>query len=132
MGQTGRFRLPTVAGLMAVAAVTLAAASAVHFGVVLPPRLSDPFRGAAIPEAVVAAVLAGGLATVLSCRAVAWPVALGTTLFALLAVVYGLTVTVGGGRTGDVAYHLSLLAVLLAAAALLLAPGGRRALSAAK
>ncbi len=49
-----------IAGLMLVEAVTLAIASIVHFGVVIPlgvVTLDDPFAGARIPEAIIAVVV---------------------------------------------------------------------------
>ena len=120
-----------VAALLSVAALTLALASVVHFGVVIPlgvTTVHDAFMGAAIPEAVIAVVLGAGALSVLTHRRASWPLALGTALFALLGVLYGLTVTVGGSRTGDVAYHLTLLGILVVTVGLLLTPAARRAL----
>jgi hypothetical protein len=122
-----------VAALQSVAAVTLALASVVHLGVVIPLGLTtvrDPFMGAAIPEAVLAIALGAGVLGVLTRWTASWPLALGTGLFALLGVLYGLTVTVGGPRTGDVAYHFTLLGILVVTVAVLLTPAGRRALRA--
>jgi hypothetical protein len=56
--------------------------------------------------------------------------ALATALFTLLVTLYGLSITVSGGRTGDVAYHLVLLSMLVILVGLLLSPPGRRALRA--
>ena len=61
-----------------------------------------------------------------------WGVALGTTLFALLATGFGLTITLGSGRTGDIAYHLSIFAVLAVTVVLLLLPAARRDLEVLK
>jgi hypothetical protein len=124
-----RLRIP-VGLLMSAAAVTLAAASVLHFGVTIPlgpVTVSDPFKGAAIPEAVIATVVAVGGVSVLARRSASWWPGLGTTLFALLGTAYGLTVTVPRGQLGDIVYHLSLLTLLLAAAGLLVASGGWRA-----
>jgi hypothetical protein len=112
--------------LLTVGAVTLGLASAIHFGVPLIVR--DPFAGAAIPEAILAVVLAVGAASVWSRIGAAWGVAIATTLFGLAGVGFGFSLTVGTGRTGDIAYHASLLAVLMAAALLLLTPAARRTL----
>src|SRR5579884_3780680 len=117
-----------VVGSLALAVLTLAVASAVHLGVAVRlgvVTLEDPFRGAAIPEAVIAAVLAGGLGAVLAGRPTGRRVGLGTTLFAILGVGYGLNVTVRGTRSGDVVYHLALLALLVASLGLLLLPAVR-------
>jgi hypothetical protein len=134
LGSAPARRSPLAIGIglvMVAATVSLAIASLLHFGVTLPlgtVTISDPFRGAAIPEAVLAAVLGIGAAFVLTGRSAAGWVALATTLFALLGTLYGLTVTVRRGEIGDIAYHLSLLTLLIAAVALLLSPAGRRAL----
>jgi hypothetical protein len=123
--RTGTLR-HCIAGLMALAAVTLGVASTIHFGVRL-GMIHDPFAGAAIPEAVIAFVVACGCVAVIVRRA-AWPVSLGTTLFALVGVLYGLSVTLRGDRTGDIAYHLSLLVVLVVTLCLLVTPAARGAL----
>ncbi|MCL5952792.1 MAG: hypothetical protein M1132_13930 [Chloroflexi bacterium] len=121
-----------ICGLMVVATVAFAVASIIHFGVTLtlgPVRINDPFGGAAIPEAVIAAVLAMGSATLIARWAMAWPSALGATLFAFLLTIYGLTVTLRSSRTGDIAYHISILVVLAVIVGLLLLPAARRNLS---
>ena len=46
--------------------------------------------------------------------------ALGTSLFALLLTIFGLTVTIGSGRTGDIVYHVTVLVALLVIVALLI------------
>jgi uncharacterized membrane protein len=46
--------------------------------------------------------------------------ALAATVFSIVATFYGLSVTLGSGRTADVAYHASVLGVLLLVLALLL------------
>jgi hypothetical protein len=112
--------------LLTVGAVTLGLASAIHFGV--PLIVQDPFPGAAVPDAILAVVLAVGAASVWSRIGAAWGVAIATTLFGLAGVGFGFSLTVGTGRTGDIAYHASLLAVLMAAALLLLTPAARRTL----
>lgn len=124
-----RVRAAAIGLLMLVTAVAFALASLIHFGVTLiagPVRLDDPFRGAAIPEAVIAAVLVLDAVAALARRSYAWWAALAATLFSLLVTLYGLSVTLGSGRTGDVRYHLAVLASLAVIAGLLLLPGGRR------
>jgi hypothetical protein len=129
--QTVGMRLWIPVGLlMSAAAVTLVVASVLHFGVTIPlgpVTVRDPFKGAAIPEAVIATVVAVGGVSMLTRRSASWWLGLGTTLFALLGTGYGLTVTVPRGQLGDIVYHLFLLTLLLAAAGLLLASGGWRA-----
>jgi hypothetical protein len=48
------------------------------------------------------------------------------TLFALLGTAYGLTVTLGSARTGDIAYHVGILVVLAVILGLLLVPRRKR------
>ena len=121
-----------VCGLMVVATGAFAVASIVHFGVVIalgPVTIDDPFPGAAIPEAIIAVVLGIGSVTVIARLAARWRVALAATLFALLVTIYGLTVTVGSSRTGDITYHVTILVVLVLSVGLLLLPTGRHGLS---
>ena len=121
-----------ICGLLGLAAAAFVVASLVHFGVVIPLgllTLDDPFPGAAIPEAILALVLAIGALSVLARRPARWRVALAAALFAFLVTLYGLTVTVGSARTADITYHISILVVLVVIIGLLLLPQGRRALS---
>lgn len=116
--------------LMLLMSLTLAVASAVHFGVRL-AGLADAFPGAAPPEAILAVVMAAGTAAAWrgSARARTW--ALGATLVTVAGFLLGLRFTLFGGRehaTGDVVYHLAGFAVLLGIVALLLTRQGRRAL----
>ena len=112
--------------LLTVGAVTLGLASAIHFGV--PLIVQDPFAGAAIPEAILAFILAVGAAAVWSRHGAAWGVALGTTLFTLAGVGFGFSLTLASARSGDIAYHAALLTLLVTAALLLLTPVARRTL----
>ena len=123
--------LIAIRALMIMATVAFAVASLVHFGVVItlgPVRIDDPFKGAAIPEAIIAVVLGVGSVTVIARWPAGWPLALATTLFALFLTIYGLTVTVRSARTGDVTYHVAILVVLVVIVGLLLVPAGRRRL----
>jgi hypothetical protein len=117
-------RLSTgAAALLSVAALTLAVASLLHFGVAVrigATTIGDPFALAAVPEAVLAVVVGAGAATLLARLAVARWLAPAATLLALAGTLYGLTVTLRRGEPGDIAYHLALLTVLLASAVLLL------------
>jgi len=115
--------------LLSIAAVTLAVASLLHFGVAIPlgsATISDPFADAAIPEAVIAVVVAAAaVATLARLPAAGW-MALAATLFALAGTLYGLTVTLRRGQAGDIVYHLGLLTILIASAVLLLVALRRR------
>jgi hypothetical protein len=103
--------------LLLFEAATFAVAAAIHFGAFL-----DGYghRKAGTPETVIAVVLVGGLA--LTSRA-GWArkAATAAQAFAALGVLVGLfTIAVGvGPRTElDVAYHVTILAVLVAGLAL--------------
>lgn len=119
-----------IAALMAATSATLAVASALHFGVVLhlgAATIDDPFPGAAIPEAVITGVLACGVVAIVMRAHAAWALAIGSTLFAIVGFLVGLTFTVPDlpMRMGDLIYHLCGLLMLLAALELLLLPTGR-------
>jgi hypothetical protein len=117
-----------VVGLMIGSALSFLCASLLHFGVTISifgHRIHDPFLGAAIPAMVIAIVMGIGSAIVLKRHRVSWVVALSAISLALLGVIYGLTVTLQGGRIGDITYHFSVLALLLIALILLLVPKTR-------
>src|SRR2546423_14223990 len=81
---------PLVGRLMLAEAVTFAIASILHFGV------AESFIAAAIPEAIIAVVLAVGAVSIMRRPAGSWWIAMGTTLFALAGVIIGLSVILGG------------------------------------
>jgi hypothetical protein len=108
--------------LMAFAALTFALASLIHFGTPLPLGFTTvrvPFPGAAVPESIIAFVVGAGALNMWTSRWAPRAIAAGTTLFALIGTVYGLSVTLRSTRTGDVVYHLGVLAVLLVVLGLL-------------
>ena len=109
---------------MTVASVTFVLASLVHFGNRIPlgvVTLDDPFRDAAIPEAIIAAIMAVGLVGLLAGNR--W-LALGATVFATAGTILGLSIVLSStaGRTGDIAYHVSVLTVLVVTIGLLVTP----------
>jgi hypothetical protein len=119
-----------IVGLLVATAITLAAASTIHFGVAV-AGVDDRFPGAALPEAIISVVVLAGAAAAALRVSHAWGWALAATLFGILGFLVGLRFTLFGGRpvvSGDVAYHLAGLLVLLAIAGLLLSPRGRVAL----
>ena len=131
-GQRGSIS-KAIAGLMLVEAVTLAIASIVHFGVVIPlgvVTLDDPFAGARIPEAIIAVVVGVAALSLLTRWAGAWWLALAATIFAIAGVLVGVSIVLSGtvSRTGDLIYHLSLLVALLVTVALLFTPAARHAI----
>lgn len=106
-----------IAGLMIVTACTLLIASLIHFGPRLPLGLvtiQDPFSGAATPEAVLGVILGLGAAFFISGRPGGREMAAASAIFTLLLSLYGLSITLREGRTGDVVYHITLLVMLAA------------------
>lgn len=97
-----------VAALMAVEAASLAVASALH----LSGADGNDATGAGIAEAVICVVLLVG--TIAYLRA-PWgrTAALAATGFAIAGFCYGLSLTVRGGGAGDVAYHATVLPLLI-------------------
>ena len=106
--------LERIAWLLLFVAVTLGVASALHLsgGV----HGSPPFDAdhAGIAEALIGAVLAGAGLLMLRAPARARAVGLAGTAFAVVGFGVGLSFTVQGGHAPDVAYHVTLLPVLLA------------------
>jgi hypothetical protein len=91
---------------MAAEAATFAIASAIHFG--------TGFTQAAIPELIIAVVLAAGSSAVLTQRAYAWGFAVGTTAFATFGTTVGLAIIASGRQDlPDLVYHASILTALV-------------------
>lgn len=121
-------RVRRVGAVMAFIASTLAVASALHLSGNVHGR-SQPFDAshAGIAEALIAAVLAGGAVAMLRPPDRARPVGLLTVGFAIVGFLVGLSMTVRGGNAPDIAYHVTLLPVLVAGfVTLLRTPAGRR------
>jgi hypothetical protein len=107
-----------IAALMVLEAASLAVASALH----LSGAGGNDATGAGIAEAVICVVLLGG--TIAYLRA-SWgrTAALATTGFAIAGFCYGLSVTVRGGDAGDVAYHATVLPLLIVTMILIVRAG---------
>lgn len=92
---------------MAAEATTFALASAAHF--------ATGFTDAAIPELLIAVVVGLGSLAVFFRRPHAWGAAAGTTTFAALGTIVGLTIIATGRQDApDLAYHATILAALTA------------------
>ena len=76
--------------------------------------------GAGIAEAAIAIVLACGAISLLRPGARGRGTALAATGFAIIGVLYGLSITTQGGDLPDIVYHATLLPRLIATFALLL------------
>jgi MFS family permease len=108
-----RVRQP-IAALIALAASTLAIMSVLHLTGILAGG-TRPFNrtDAGIAEAVICVVLIGGAAALARDPLHGRPISLGTIGFAILGVIAGLNFTIQGGDAIDVAYHATLLPLLL-------------------
>jgi hypothetical protein len=97
-----------IAALMAVEAASLAVVSALH----LSGADGTDATGAGVAEAVICVVLLGG---VIAYRRAPWgrTAAAAATGFAIVGFCYGLSLTVRGGDAGDVAYHATVLPLLI-------------------
>jgi len=109
------------AAVMLAEAATFGVASYLHLDGRIPLGFTtitgEHFSRASIPEAIIGAVLAVGAAMVVVAPSRARTVALGTTGFAALGVLAGLGFVLTSSRphiANDVAYHLTMLLVLLA------------------
>src|SRR5438874_2360829 len=114
-----------VAAVMAVVALSLAVASALHLAGLVHGR-GEPYDvdDAGIAEAVIGIVLAASAAAMVRAPARARTVGLAATGFAIVGFGVGLTITAEGGHAPDIAYHLAVLPVLLGTFVVLLR--GRR------
>jgi hypothetical protein len=110
---TRRRRL--IAGAMGLEALSLAVFSTLHLSGAIHGASTDGGPSdAAIPEAVICVVLAAGAVALVSARAGGRRGALAATGFAILGFIVGLTSTVESGPAIDLAYHLTVLPLLVA------------------
>jgi hypothetical protein len=110
-----------VAALMAVQAVTLGVASALHLTGHVHGR-SAPFNAdhAGIAEAIIGVLLAAGAGAMVRFPAKGRAIGLVLNGFATVGFLNGLSMTAQGGDAPDIAYHLVLLPVLIASFVVLL------------
>jgi DNA-binding NarL/FixJ family response regulator len=102
---------PRIAGLMIFVAATLVVASTLHLtGVFNGGKPPHGVNRAGIAEAIIAvALLAGALALVYGKRRFA----IGAIAFAIAGFGVGLSMTAREGAAGDIAYHVTMLPILL-------------------
>lgn len=100
--------------MMGAIAGTLAVMSFLHLSGILGGG-GKPFEhdNAGIAEAVICVVLGYGATALVRRGSRARPVALAATGFAIVGFLVGLSFTLAGGSAIDVAYHLSVLPLLL-------------------
>ena len=120
--------------VMLAEAATFGVASYLHLDGRIPLGFTtitgEHFSRASVPEAVIGAVLAAGAVVVAVAPGRARTAALGATGFAALGVLAGLGFVLTSSRphiAADLAYHLTMLLVLLAGLVVLVRTGhGRR------
>lgn len=100
---------------MAAIAVSLGVMSYLHLGGSLGANGSPPFRadGAGIAEAIIGVVLLAAAAVVLLAPERARTPATAATAFAIAGFVLGLTITISGGDAVDIAYHSTVMPLLV-------------------
>jgi hypothetical protein len=115
-----------VAVLMVFEAATLAVASAMHLAGGVQGR-SAPFNAdhAGVAEAIIGAVLAAAAVVMFRAPARARTVGLAATGFAIVGFLIGLNFTARGGHLPDIAYHVTMLPVLIGSLIVLLRVGTR-------
>ncbi|HEX3787396.1 MAG TPA: hypothetical protein VHW44_06005 [Pseudonocardiaceae bacterium] len=121
-------RLPAaVAPILAVEAVSLGVMSFLHLTGTLAGSGSARPAPAGMAEALIGVVLV--VAAAISWRVPdrAWPFALGAIVFALIGFAVGISITIRGGAAVDIAYHATMLPILVATLVLILRGSGRRA-----
>ena len=103
-----------VAALLAFVATTLAVASVLHLSGQVHGR-SEPFdpTDAGIAEATIGVVLGAGAVVMLRSPVRGRAVGLATTVFAIVGFLVGLTITIEGGAAPDIAYHSTILPLLV-------------------
>jgi hypothetical protein len=119
-GSGGRRVTDRVALVLGAVAVSLGVASALHLAGWVDGRgpAFDP-DGAGIAEAVIGAVLAGCVVAMVRLPGRARGIGLAGAGFATAGFLVGLSFTARGGHWPDIAYHLSVLPVLLGSLVLL-------------
>ena len=122
---TVRFRWPVLAPglmvvvLMALEALTLAVFATLHLTGTLRIDASNPSYGAGVAEGLICIALAAGAWSLWRSPARGRRAALAAVFFAIAGFIVGLTFTIDGGDSIDLIYHATMLAVLVATAALL-------------
>jgi hypothetical protein len=127
MRQLNRQLRQPIAALIGFEASTLALMSLLHLTGILAGG-TRPFSrtDAGIAEAVICVVLVGGAAALAGGSPSGRTVARGAVGFAILGVIAGLNFTIQGGDAVDIAYHATLLPLLLITLAALLRGGSAR------
>lgn len=118
---TSNRALRGIAALMILEAVSLAVVSILHLSGTSGSG-AKPYNptAAGTAEAIIGVVLAAGAVALVRSRAYGRLVAQIATGFAMVGFIVGLTFTLTGGGPADIAYHLTVLPVLVVTLVLLL------------
>jgi hypothetical protein len=120
MSETRPAASPVFAVLMGVVAATLAVMSVLHLTATLPDGTPPYSAGeAGIAEAIICVVLLSGAVAVWRNSPHARSIALAALGFSIAGFVVGISVTIAGGPAVDVAYHGTVMPVLIVLIALL-------------
>lgn len=115
-----------VPALMAAEAASLAVMSTLHLSGVVGGG-SGPYRphAAGIAEAIIGVVLLAGAAAGARRPGRAWPATLAALVFAIAGFLVGVTITISGGPAIDIAYHCTVLPLLVLTLILLVRRPGK-------
>jgi hypothetical protein len=115
--------IPGVATLMVLVAVSLGVASALHLSGLVHGRSAsfDP-DAAGIAEAVIGLVLAAAAIVMFMTPVRARAVGIAATSFALVGFLVGIIETATGGDVPDIAYHSTVIPLLIGGLVLLIRP----------
>jgi hypothetical protein len=112
---------PGILALIVFEAATLAVVSSLHLaGATAKGKPPFDATSAGIAEAVICLVLILSIASNLRRSPSGWLAAVAAVTFTIVGFLVGLTFTLRGGSSADIAYHTSMLPILIATLALLL------------
>lgn len=116
-----------IAALMLLQAVSLAVESALHLSDTVHPSSGGGETYAGVAEAIICVALLWGASSLGRRGAAGYKVALGTTVFAIAGFCLGLSITASSGYIPDIAYHVTVLPILIITLALIVRIGRGRA-----
>lgn len=112
-----------IAGLMLLVAVSLAVQSALHLSGAIHPTPGGTETPAGIAEAVICVALLWGSSALARRGQAGYRIALWTDVFAVAGFIIGLSVTIPSGYIPDIAYHATVLPILIITVALIVRYG---------
>jgi hypothetical protein len=105
---------PRIVGFMVLQCASMVVTAVLHLSGVVQGR-SSTFNATAagIAEAVICAVLLWGAIALGRRGAAGRPLAIGTTLFAIIGFIFGLSISASYGALPDIVYHSTVLCLLI-------------------